>query len=873
VNWHSLKFEEIWRHLNSTPQGLSSGEVAKRRKEFGANRLPEEKRLSRFYIFINQFKSPLIYILLIAVVICLFLKELSNALVIMAAVFINVIIGFIQEDKAEQSLKKLKTLVEHKAKVLRHGYKREVLAEELVPGDIIIIEAGDKVPADARLIKVYGLEVVEAVLTGESVPSSKKDIILTPETILADRENMIYFGTHVARGRGMAIVVDTGLKTELGNIALMVKEAKNDLTPLQKKMKELAKFLGIVVGILSIFIFLLGWVTGKDFLEMFLISVAVAVAAIPESLMIGVTISLSLGVQRILRKKALVRKLVAAETLGSVTVICTDKTGTLTEGKMAVDQIITQTDKKLFFKIFLLCHNAIVERADNDQQKIIGDSTEEALIRSALEAGLDLKKTEQEFLRLDEVPFDSEKMYMATLHKITNYQLPITNYIFVKGAPEKIIQLSSLFQKADQQIDFNEEEKNKFKKEIENLNKNGLRTMAFAYKKIEQDKLGKGEVADLIFLGLVALKDPIRKDVKKTILGCLTAGIRLILITGDHALTAQKIAEEAGILTIGQRVVEGNELDGLSKEQLREIVKNNSIFARVEPKHKLAIIDALQENGEVVAMTGDGINDAPALKSADIGIALGSGTEVTKEIADIVLLDDNFQTIVSAVEEGRTIFDNIKKIILYLLSGGLSEIILIAGSLMLGLPLPVLPAQILWINIIEDALPAMALTNEKAEKEAMSSYEKGKRNIIDLKMKKLILIIGLTTNFILLGLFWWLYKTTNNLEYARTMVFVGLAIGSLFFIFSCKNLRKTIFQYNPFNNNFLNLSVIFGYLMFFMAIYIPFFQKVLKVVPLQVNDWLILIGFGLFNIIIVEAGKLIFIIKNNKFNVRKKQSI
>lgn len=862
--WHSLALNEIFNKLSTRQDGLTLDEIKERKKVFGLNKLPEEKKLSVFSIFFNQFKSPLIYVLLAAAFICLLLKEIDNAVVILAAVFLNTLIGFIQEYKAEQSLKKLKKLVEYQAVVIRQGEKKKVSALDLVPGEIILIEAGDKVPADARLIKSHNLEVEEAILTGESTPSTKKTDELLSDTSLADRENMIYMGTIVVRGKGSAVVVDTGSRTELGKIALMVKETKEDLTPLQKKMKKLAKFLGTVVGFLSFFIFLLGWLTGRDILEMFLVAVAVAVAAIPEGLIISVTVSLALGMQRILKKKALVRKLVAAETLGSITVICTDKTGTLTEGKMKVSQIINWVDKKFLSEIFFLCHGAILEKNENGSWKISGDSTEAALILYALAEGLDQKQIDQRYQWLDEVPFDSERMYMATLHQRVNEQSSGDRYIFVKGAPEKIIEKSNLFIQSAEEKDFSENEKNSLRKEVENLTNQGLRVLAFAYKKTEKNKINEDDINNLIFAGLASLVDPLRKDAAQTIEDCRRAGVRPIILTGDHKLTALKIAREIGMVADDSSVIDGPALDHLNQEEFKAIINQHHIFARVEPKHKIKIVDFLQSQGEVVAMTGDGINDAPALKSADIGVALGSGTDVTKETADLVLLDDNLKTIVTAIKEGRTIFDNIKKIILYLLASSFSEVLLVAGGLILGLPLPILPAQILWINIIQDSLPAMALTNEKSEKENMVIGQKFKREIIDRPMKIMIMLISVITNLVLFALFCWLYRSTNNLFYARTMIFISLAVGSLFFIFSCKNLRKTIFSYNPLNNKFLNWSIIFGLGMSLLAVYLPFLQRLLKVEALKLNDWLIIVGFGLFNLILLELSKFWFIIRNKK---------
>jgi Ca2+-transporting ATPase len=850
--WQTLNLEQIFQQLKTSKSGLSFDEAKERLKKYGPNKLPEPKQLSRLTIFLSQFKDPLIIILLAASVACLFFKDRTDFLVIIIAVFLNTLIGYFQEEKAEKAIYQLRKMVEHKAKVIRNNEEHLIPSFELVPGDIILLEAGDIVLADARIIESYNLQTIEAVLTGESKPSNKKIEALPVETPLADQENMVFAGTTVSRGKGRAVVVKTGLKTELGKIASLIKETKKESTPLQKKMGQLAKIIGLIVVSLAFLLFLIGLFTGREFLEILLTSIAVAVAGVPEGLVIAITVCLVIGMQRILKKKALVRKIVAAETLGSVTVICSDKTGTLTKGEMNLFKIINFNEKDLIYKIFLLCHSLIVKK-EKEELKIIGDETEKALFLSALENGLDYKKIYQNYQKIDEIPFDSERMWMATLHeeqesKSKNQKSKI---IFVKGAPEKIIKMSKL---DDEKI-----------KEIESkyleFAKQGLRVLAMAYKKIEENKIQNSDLQDLTFAGLVVLKDPLRKEAKETIKECQLAGIRPIVVTGDHKLTAKNIAQELGLKS--EEILEGKELDKMNDLELSKKIKEIDVFARVEPKHKIRIVDLLQKNGEVVAMTGDGVNDAPAIKSADIGIALGSGTDVTKETADLVLLDNNFKTIVEAVKEGRGIFDNIKKIVLYLMASSFTEIILVGLSLFWGLPLSILPAQILWVNIIEDSFPALALTYEKASKEVIKEKPRDlKVPILDKEMKFLIFGIGIITDLILFGLFLYLWGKTKDLTYIRTMIFVGLGIDSLFYVFACKNLKKNIWQYNPFDNKFLNLSVAFGFFMFFVALYLPFFQKILKTVPLNFSSWLILISLGLINLTLIELGKLIF--KNKK---------
>lgn len=863
--WHNFSITKTLETLKTDKEGLDFEQAKERLKKCGKNKLPEKEKFSSLKIFLVQFKSPLVYILIIAAAISLALKEFIDMGIILAAVLINAGVGFFQEYKAEKTFFHLKKLVTYKALVLRKRNNAEseehiIDSQDVVPGDIIILEAGDIVPADARLIEIHNLETVESILTGESVPSIKTTDIMDQGAPLADRENIVYSGTTITRGKAKAVVVGTGLKTELGKIAALIKTTEEDQTPLQKKIVRLARTLGLIIGILCIILFISGLIIGRPFFETLLISVAVAVAGIPEGLVIAVTVCLAIGMQRILKKKALTRKLIAAETLGSITVICSDKTGTLTEGKMAIAQIIPfgKIEIQDLLKIGLLCSNVVIENEEDDLKdwKISGDTTEVALLQGAIHSGINRKEVLKQHPRINEIPFESETMYMATLHKSSlggkNQESRIKNIIFVKGSPEKVITL----------CDINEEEKKKIKKEIEELTVKGLRVLAFAQKILSKktaDLTGE-HLNKLNFVGLIALKDPLRAEAKETIAECKMAGIRPIIVTGDHKLTAGTIGREIGLIKPGDKILQGSDLDKLSDKELSEEVKRVNIFARVEPKHKIRIVDILQKQGEVVAMTGDGVNDAPAIKSADIGVALGSGSEVTKETSDIILLDDNFKTIVEIIKTGRNIFNNIKKVVLYLFSDSFTEFILIGVSLFLGFPLPVLAGQILWINIIEDTLPAMALAYEKEDEGALKEKPRGHRNkILDKEMKFLIFIIGIVTDLILLGLFFYLYKTDLSLEHVRSIIFVGLGINTLFYVFSCKNLKKSIWKYNPFDNAFLNISVIFGWLMLLIAVYVPFLQKILRLVPLHWGDWPILIGLGLINLILIELGKFIFI--------------
>jgi Ca2+-transporting ATPase len=845
--WHNLSVDQVEKKLQTSKNGLSEQEAQKRLKKYGPNQLPTAKKLSAFKLFINQFKSPLVYVLLGASLISCLLKEFNDALIIGLALFINALVGFIQESKAEKTFLRLKSLVHYSAKVIRDGKTQIIPSNQVVPGDIIILEAGDLVPADARLQKTYNLQSQEAPLTGESEASHKKNEILPANTNLADRENMVYLGTNIAQGKGQAIVVNTGLKTKLGQIAQLIKKTKERSTPLQKKITSLAQTITLILAGLCLLLFAVGLMRGYSLTEMVLTSVAVAVAGIPEGLAIAVTVCLAIGMQNILRKKALVKKLVAAETLGSVDIIAIDKTGTITKGIMSVDQIHPRAQKnaKDLMRIGLLCNNAIVENLEKKEMR--GDTTETALLKAALDFGLKKEKIEKIYPRLDEIPFDSQNMYMATLHAQPENKEQI---ILVKGAPEKILEFCNLEKK----------EKKEIKKEFEQLTQKGLRVLAFAQQKTKAKEIKKELLNNLDFVGFIALKDPLRPAIKETIKNCQAAGIRPLLITGDHKLTAANIAQEIGLSKNSQpKILDGEELDQISDQILAKFLKSetNNIFARVEPRHKIRIVKILQSQNHIIAMTGDGVNDAPAIKAADIGIALGSGSEVTKETADIILLDDNLKTIIEAVKTGRNIFSNIQKVVLFLLSGGFSEFILIGGAILLGLPLPVLAAQILWVNIVEDTLPAMALSYEKEKGRTLEKKNpKKKSEILDKKMKRLIALISLSTDFILLALFAHLYKINWNIEHLRTLFFAALALNQVLFVFSCKNLKKPIWRYNLFDNHFLNLSAVVAILLVMGAIYIPFLQNILSLRPLIFWDWIILFAIALFNLLVIELGKI-----------------
>jgi len=855
VFWHNLSREETIKILRTdTEKGLGEKDVLLRQLEFGKNKIPEEKSLSELTILFEQFKSPLIYILIIAGIITLVLKEFGDSIVIFGAVVLNTVVGYFQESKASKSLQELKKIVRHTAQVIREGEGKLIDSAEIVPGDIFILNSGDKVPADGRVIESHNLKINEMALSGEWLAAKKDPNLSAKDTPLADRDNMVYMGTIIEDGKGKAVVTETGFHTEIGKVAEMLRETKEEKTPLQKKLANFSKIIGGLVALIAVFIFVEGVVTGNSFLEMFTTAVAVAVAAIPEGLPVAMTVILALGMQRILKRKGLVRKLSSAETLGSTSIIATDKTGTLTEGKMKVADVIAPS-KELALKIAVLCSEAFIENPGEEKEKMIlrGRPTERALVLAGVDEGIFKNKLEEKEKKIDEMPFDPIHKYSAALYQTSKTEFTL----YVLGAPEKLMDIS----------DLKKNEREKLEAELEKLAQKGLRVIATAQRKIrwKEDALPSIEklANNLKFYGFITLKDPVRQEAKSAIRLCRRAGMRPIIVTGDHKLTAKAVAEELGFKIKAENILEGKDLDLLSEKEFAEILPKIKIYARVEPKHKMRIIAAWQERGEVVAMTGDGINDAPALKKADIGVALGSGTEVAKETSDLILLNDSFSIIVAAVEEGRAVLDNIRKVITYLLSDSFSEIILITGALVAGFPLPVLPAQILWVNLIEDGLPDISLAFEPKEKDLISQKpQDSKRPLLTKEMKTIIFVIGILTDLMLLGLFFWLLNKSHDISYVRTMVFAGLAINSLFYVFSCRSLRNNIWKVNPFSNKFLLAAVFIGFAMLVLAIYVPALQTLLKTVSLDLNDWLILFGLGFANVILIEAAKWYFIAKH-----------
>jgi len=845
--WHNLSWKETVKLFKVDPeQGLDEEEVKIRQKKWGLNLLPEEKPLSKLRIFLEQFKSPLIYILVIAAIVTFALNEYADSIVILGAVILNTIIGFVQENKASETLRELKRVVKHEAEVLREGNLKIIDSSDLVLGDIVILNAGDKVPADGRIIECQELKINEMVLTGEWLSASKCLKILSVETPLADRDNMVYMGTVIEGGKAKMVVTATGERTEIGKVAEMIRDAKEEKTPSQKKLAHLSKIIGILISIISIGIFIEGLVTGKEFVEMFTLSVAVAVAAIPEGLPVAMTVILSLGMQKILKKKGLVRRLSSAETLGSTSIICTDKTATLTEGKMKVGEVTG--DKPLVIKAAALTSEAFLENPNDtiEEWRFRGRPTDRALLEAGIEIGLDKRKGFEKD-KISELPFNPIKKYAAALYKTGNSKI-----LYACGAPEKILDICNLTKEIKEELE----------KEMKEFAQKGLRVVACASRRVREDNSIEKLCNRLDFLGFIALKDPVRKEAIKAMGVCREAGMRPIIVTGDHKLTAKAVAEELGFEIKEENILEGKDLDHLSDGEFSEIIDDIQIYARVEPRHKMRIIEAWQQEGEVVAMTGDGINDAPALKKADIGVAIGSGTEVAKETSDLILLNDSFSVIVAAVEEGRVIIDNIRKVITYLLADSFTEVILIGVGILTGLPLPVTAVQILWVNLVSDGLPNAALAFEPREKDLMKQKPQGHNvPLLTREMKAIIFIIGILTDFFLLGLFFWLWSKSHDIIYIRTMIFACLTIDSLLYVFSCKSLRRNIWHINLLSNKLLIITVMIGFSTLLMGVYFPPFQALLKTVSLDFGDWLIILGLGVIKLILIEITKWHFIVR------------
>ena len=887
MEFYQSTLKEVFSRLKRSKEGLTQEEAEIRLKEYGYNEIKGKHTIFPVKIFLSQFKNFIVIILIIAAVIAALIPvvekgynninlwDMKDSIVISIILFLNAIFGFIQEYKAEKAIEALKKLASPKAKVIRNKKEYEIPARELVPGDIIILDEGDKISADARLIKTINLEVQESTLTGESMPVEKKIGVLKDKG-LAERSNMIFSGTIVTRGKALAVVVKTGMETEIGKIASLIQQTKEGPTPLQKKLSQLGKFIGILVLVISAIVFGVGVLSGIEILDMFIRAVSLAVAAVPEGLPAVVTISLAIAVQRMVKKNALVRKLHSVETLGSTNVICADKTGTLTHNKMTVTKLyankkiisvggqgysregkFSQNPKnfELLLQIGTLCNDS---KVNFEKEEIIGDPTEAALIVSAAKAGIDREEIEKEHPRLEEIPFSSERKLMTTVHEIKG-----SRYAYTKGAPDIVLEKCNKVYENGKIKKLTKKDKESILKVNDNFAKDALRVLGFAFKKLDK----KLDEKDLVFVGLQAMIDPPREDAIQAIKAAKLAGIRVMMITGDQELTAKAIAKQLNIT--------GNSITGqeLKDEEIENVIDDISIYSRVTPKQKMDIVEALQKKDKIVAMTGDGVNDAPALKKADIGIAVGSGTDVAKEASNMIITDDNFASIVNAIKEGRIIYDNIRKFVFYLLSSNMGEVLTIFLAILVAgifgwynngiLILPLLAIHILWINLVTDGLPALALSIEPEEPGIMERKPRDKKErILSTSLFLRMFLIGLIMTLGTLFLFD-KYSPDINPMKAQTVAFTTLMMFQMFNVINSRSHDKSIFKIGFFSNKYLIGAIAISIILHLSIIYTSFGASVFETTFLSAIDWLYIIA--------VSSSVLIFgeIYKIARFRLRK----
>jgi len=891
VAWHSFTPEAMAQELQSDLKlGLTGQDAARRLGLHGRNELPEVPPASPLTLFARQFSSLVIWVLIGAAAVSGFLHEVVDAVVILAIVLLNAILGFVQEYKAERSLAALKRLSIAHARVIRDGMPRSVPAADLVPGDLIVVEAGDHVPADARIVYATALRTQEAALTGESAPLDKSPATLDDLTLpIGDRSNMVFLGTDVTAGKARGVVVATGPETELGRIASLIQKAGREATPLQRRLEQLGYvLLYLSLGIVAV-VFLLGLLRGEPLVGMFLTSVSLAVAAIPEGLPAIVTITLALGVTRMVRRHALIRRLPAVETLGSTTVICTDKTGTLTKNEMTVTRLfvggltyevtgegyapvgdIRGADGRWrmaengegwegmreLLTAAVLCNGATL-RQEGEHWHILGDPTEGALLVAAAKLGLGKPKLEADHPFVGEIPFDPERKLMTVVRQLSSGKVA-----YVKGAPDVLLGRCIACLTADGRLDpLNDSLRNQILEANSAFARDALRVLAVAHKRLGQESAGyhaSDLEKDLVFLGLAAMKDPVRPEAHVAIRACRDAGIRVVMITGDHKDTAIAIARELSLLGSEDQALSGTELDRETDAGLAERVASLSVYARVSAEHKLRVVRSWKARGAVVAMTGDGVNDAPAVKEADIGIAMGlTGTDVTKEASDMVVTDDNFASIAAAVEEGRAIYENIRKSVHYLLSCNLSEVLLMLLATLSGLPLPLLPVQILWINLVTDGFPAVALAVDPKGPDLMRRPPRHPKERF-LTRERMLLMFGqgsfiavITT----LVFVYSLYSMDKDLEQARTVTFSVLVMAQLFHAFNCRSQRHSLFRLGLWTNTPLLWAVAGSAVLQVVIILAPWTQEVFKATPLTPEHWALAFGVGVLPLLAVEGWK------------------
>src|SRR5690554_1003112 len=877
--YYNQKVDEVLQKLEVNPlNGLSEAEIERHTEKYGLNKLATKKQKTLLAIFLEQFKSSMVVILLIAAIISGVIgimegEGLVETFVILAILLLNAIIGTVEERKAQTSLEALNKMSSPHTKVLREGQIAEIDSVNIVPGDIVVLDTGDIIPADMRLLEAVNLKVQEAALTGESVPVEKVNTPLQGTDIpLGDRTNMAFSTSIVTYGRGRGVVIGTGMNTEVGKIAHMLQSTEATETPMSKRLGQLGKVLGYVALIICAVIFVIGTLYGNHWLEMLMMSVSLAVAAIPEGLQIVATIVLAIGVQRLVKKNAIVRTLPSVETLGSTTVICSDKTGTLTQNKMTVVEGWTggntvnfrnppipeelDSDEVILLQSSLLCTDSHLKMLPDGGRELSGDPTETAIVDIALNLGMNKNDIEKEFPRVQEVPFDSERKRMATINKMEVGNLRVN----VKGGLDEVLSVTTRILIHGKVRPITEEDKATIIKENQRMAQSALRVLSVAYKDIEEipAKVSAETVEnDLIFIGLLGMIDPARPEVIEAVKKCKTAGIRPVMITGDHKVTAIAIADEIGIYKEGDKAVTGTDLEEIDEEVLKRDVRDYSVYARVAPEHKVRIVKAWQSHGDIVAMTGDGVNDAPALKQADIGVAMGIvGTEVAKDASDVVLTDDNFATIVTAVEEGRRIYDNILKVIQFLLSANMGEVLLIFIAAILNIGNPLSPILILWVNLVTDSLPALALSMDPAQRDVMTRKPRDpKKGFFSKGMIWRIVYQGSVIGLISLAAYY-IGRNDGGQVLGQTMAFAVLAFSQLFHVRNLHSNKLSSFRTSLASNKNLILAILASALLMMAVLLIPVLRNIFGVVEMDAVHWLYVTALSIVPIVVVEFMKL-----------------
>ncbi|MBR0324630.1 MAG: calcium-transporting P-type ATPase, PMR1-type [Selenomonadales bacterium] len=877
--------------------GLTNEEVARRREKYGENRLSEERKRSWWMGFAEQFQDFMVLVLLGATLISAFLGEYTDAVTILVIVLVNAILGFVQEYRAEQSMRSLRELSSPTARVLRHGNRTEVLSAELVPGDVILLEAGDKVPADARIVEDVDLFADESPLTGESMPVHKHSRIITDEkTPLGDQANMLHAGTVITKGRAVAIVCATGMQTSVGRIAGMIQDHTAEKTPLEVRLQELGKYLVAICFAICALVVAIGVWRGEEIFLMCMAGISLAVAAIPEGLPAIVTVVLALGMQKMMRRKAIIRKLPAVETLGCVTVICSDKTGTLTQNKMTVREIVTLSERyevaeeqmlrcehdtvensvisdilRNALETAVLCNNAVIRKRDitigghwrSRQESVVvdGDPTEGALTIVGTRWGIWREQLEQSMVRVGEIAFTSERKRMSVV-----YEKEKERILYTKGAPDRVLELCGYYLDENGVVRaLSPQLKRDIEARYEEMASRSLRVLATSYRIVKRNEtITEAMERQLIFTGLFGMMDPPRPEASMAIRTCREAGVRTIMITGDHPSTALAIAKEIGICQgDGGNVLTGRQIDSMTEQDFSRAIRTVSVYARVAPEHKLKIVRALKQQGEIVAMTGDGVNDAPAIREANVGIAMGkSGTDVAREASAMVLSDDNFATITAAIEEGRGIYDNIRKFIRYLLACNTGEVLTMFLTSLLGMPLPLLPVQILWVNLVTDGLPAMALGIDPNEKDSMKRPpRKPNEGVFSRGLSRKIVFRGIQIGVTTVAVFGAVYYMTGDLIKARTMALTTLVMCQMFHVLDCRSEYCNALEAGIFRNRFLIWAMATSIMMHIAVIYVPFLQEIFSTVSLAIEDWGI--------ILLVSGWQMLFYVMKLPFSKRK----